>query len=242
MDIKSLLGGVSIGQDTSGNFKLSFNGLAVKTPDDRFVAYVKEKEHANDHLLDVTDLTIDGTDNLVFRVPVKTVKRGDLIITSDTPFIAYFVLSDGDANGKISVLDPQNSTSTEYTQAANLFRIRFFVKVFTPIPVDRLGLGTLGEGDLDDKILPLLLLSDKTDDSLTKLLLLQTLGGKSLGGNVFESNALLLLSLLKGGQSDMLQTLLLTQAFEEEGEEKEGLSLPEGHTRERRSTRPRDVE
>ena len=229
MDIKSLLGGVAIGQDTSGNFKLSFNGLAVKTSDDRFVAYVKEKDPNNDHVKDVTDLIIDGTDSLVFRVPVKAVKRGDLIITSDTPFVAHFVSNDGDVNGKINVLDPQG-TSTGYTQPANLFRIRFFVKVFTPIPVERLGLGTLGEGDFDDKFLPLLFFSDKTDDSLTKLLLLQALGGKSLGGNAFEGNTLLLLSLLKGGQSDMLQTLLLTQAFEG------GLFLPEGHKGEHRPT------
>ena len=46
MDLKSLFGGITIGKDTSGNFKLSFGfdqtGLAVRAPDGQFFGFTKD--------------------------------------------------------------------------------------------------------------------------------------------------------------------------------------------------------
>jgi len=216
---------VSIGQDTSGYFKLSFNGLAVKAPDGRFLAYVRDsKDKTKDHLLDVSELTLDGTDNFIYRIPVpfKKVKRGDLVITSEDPFSAVFARDDADANGQFSALNPEDNTKTEYIQPANLFNIQFFVKVFSPIAVGGLAAGALGGGAFEEKLLPLLLLGDKKDDGLAKLLLLQGLSGGALGGKALEGNNLLPLLLLsdKGGKSNLLEILLLLQALEgEEGHE-----------------------
>ena len=229
VDITSYFGGVSFGQDTSGYFKLSINGgLAVKAPNGKFYTYVKEQEQAQDNLFEVDNLTFDAADDLIYRIPfpVEKVRRGDLIITSEDPFSAVFARDKVDQNGQLSVLDPKDFTKTDFVQPGNLLNIilntRLVVKVISLISVGGTGAGALGGITFDNKLLPLLLLlGDKTDDGLAKILLLQALGGGVLGGN---GNNLLPLFLLlgdKSGKGDLREILLLTQALEEEGEPEE---------------------
>ena len=58
MDLKSVFGGITIGKDISGNFKLSFGfdqtGLAVRAPDGQFFGFTKDAGLTN-----VTDVTLD---------------------------------------------------------------------------------------------------------------------------------------------------------------------------------------
>jgi hypothetical protein len=220
MDIKSVFGGVSIGKDTSGYFKISANGLAVKTLDGKYITYVRDPAHANkDHLLDVSGLTLDGGDNFIYRIPVTEVERGDLIITSETPFSALFVRDDAKANEKLSGLDPQSNRLVDYVLPTNLFNVRFFVKVFNLIQGGGLGKLAPGGKPLDPNLLQLLLLGDKTDDSLALFLLAQGLGGGALAGKALDINSLIPLLLLsdKGGKSDILTILLLTQILGQGG-------------------------
>lgn len=234
MDIQSLLSGVALGKDTSGNFKPSIKGLAVRRPDGKFVV------HDGQQMLDVSDLTLDGADNFIYRLPMQSVKQGDVIITSDSPFSVLFVQDVSD-NGKLSGLDPHTNTVVEYIPPANLLNIHFFVKVVSLLD----GLA----GDMErDNLLPLLLLNNKSNDGLTTVLLMQALGGTSLdsknllplllllgnkndsnktgdslttllllqtfGGKALDSNSMLLLLLLGDNKSDGLETLLLMQALE----------------------------
>src|SRR5437773_909844 len=108
MDLKSLFGGVSIGRDTSGNFKMSLLSdrieLAVRTPDGQF--YAKDKNG----LKNVTELTVDAFDGMVFRLPVTKVKEGDVLIVSESPFTAVFV-DKVDSNGTARVLNPASSSA-----------------------------------------------------------------------------------------------------------------------------------
>src|ERR1044072_6845569 len=69
--------GVEIGRDRSGNFALGFNGLAVRTPDDRFVVPYLENDIVR--LMDASCLLFSGLDPYVFRFPVTEVDKGDLI-------------------------------------------------------------------------------------------------------------------------------------------------------------------
>jgi hypothetical protein len=69
MNVQSVLGGIAIGRDHSGNFRPSLRGVAVCIDKNRFVAL------DNGQLLDVTPLTLDGADDTVYRVPIKDPKR-----------------------------------------------------------------------------------------------------------------------------------------------------------------------
>lgn len=234
MDMQTLLGGVALGKDTSGNFKPSMKGLAVRRPDGKF--YV----HDGQQMLDVNDLTLDGADNYIYRLPVQSVKQGDLIITSDSPFSILYV-QDVSKEGQLSGLNPYTNTVEQYIPPANLLNIHFFVKVVSLLD------GLAGDRE-SDNLLPLLLLSNKSNDGLTPLLLMQALGGTSLesknllplllllgnkndssktgdslttllllqafGGKALDSNNMLLLLLLGDNKSDGLETLLLMQALE----------------------------
>ena len=200
MNIKSIFGGAAIGKDMSGNFKLSFKGLAVRTGDHNYVA------KDGGHLIDVTDLTLDGTESFVYRLPVQSVECGDVIIMSETPFKVMFVQEVHEDGQKLLGSVAQTGTIESWSPATNLFNFQFFVKVVSLLD----GFG----GDIStNNLLPLLLLGDrgtgsKSDDSLTTLLMLQTLGGKAL-----EGNSLLPLLLLTGNKSDGLETLLLLQGL-----------------------------
>src|SRR5438477_6429913 len=115
MNTESIFGSVAVGKDTSGNFRLSPYGLAVRSaPDGRFVARHK------DELVDVTDLTFDGSENFVFRIPKKAPEpKKDIVIRSDSPFSALFVdevLSDGRVRGT----DPATGDVQEYRPVTNL--------------------------------------------------------------------------------------------------------------------------
>jgi hypothetical protein len=203
MNVKSMFGGASTGKDVSRYFKLSFKGLAARaTPEGPFFAY----DHDTKKLIDVTDLTFDGVENLIYRLPVQSVKRGDLIITGEAPFGALFVQDVAD--GKPTGLNLSSITET-YTQPTNVFNIQFFVKVVSLL--DGFG-GETGANNL----LPFLLLGNrdngnKSDDSLTTLFMLQFLGG----GNALDGSSLLPFLLLSGDKSDGLEKLLLLKGLGE---------------------------
>src|SRR5262245_43015815 len=101
MNISSILNGIAIGKDTSGNFKLTPEGLAVRTtPSGKFVV------SKGDQLLDVTDLTFDGGETFVYRLPVqrKDLKPGDIVITAENPLEVLFVRQ-VHQNGRLTGLD-----------------------------------------------------------------------------------------------------------------------------------------
>jgi hypothetical protein len=210
VNLTSIFGDVAIGKDTSGNFRPSIEGLAVRmTPTGKFVAEV------HDQLMDVSDLTFDGAENFIFRVPVQQIKKGDLIITSENPFYVLFVQKVKD-DGTICGLDPRTSAIIDYVPPTSLFKTRFFIKVISLM--DGL-MGKIGP----DNLLPLLLLSgngaaDKTDGGLSMFLLMQTLGGKGA-----DLKSLLPLLMLSGGKGDFVQTLLLMQAIKGESHFMTGL-------------------
>jgi hypothetical protein len=104
--------GPQIGKDTSSNFALSFNGLAVRTLDNRFVV-PRLGDDGVVKLIDVTCLTI-AADPQVFRIPVtlEDIKPGDLLVRSDSPFSLLMVES-GPVNGRIEGIDPRSDETVE---------------------------------------------------------------------------------------------------------------------------------
>src|SRR5215510_10481394 len=103
MSLDSIFGSVAIGKDTSGNFKLSPYGLAVRSgPDSRFIA------RRRDELVDVTDITFAGTENLIYRIPKRTPSEEDIIIRSDNPFSVLFV-DNADDPARVRGTDPDGN-------------------------------------------------------------------------------------------------------------------------------------
>ncbi len=104
--------GPQIGKDTSANFALSFNGLAVRTLDNRFVV-PRLTDEGVVRLMDVTCLTI-AADPYVFRIPVtvEDVRAGDLLVRSDSPF-SLLMVERPPANGRIVGIDPRSDETVE---------------------------------------------------------------------------------------------------------------------------------
>ena len=204
MDLKSLFGGVSVGRDTSGNIKVSFVGdklaLAIKSTSGDF--FIREK----DGLKNVTDLTVDAFEGMVLRLPVTTVKEGDIIVLSENPFTAAFI-DQVETGGSVRVAKTDGSV-TDFEPPANLLGQRFYVKATNLME-------SFGTGGADKNALLLMLLLGKGDagtqsDSLLPFLLMQ-LGAGGAGGSL--NNPLLLALLLRNDKSDWLQTVLLMQAL-----------------------------
>jgi hypothetical protein len=115
--------GVQIGVDTSNNFGLSVDGMAVRTPSGRFVAMAKSW----DGLVDVTAFVIP-INAMIYRLPTAVVKRGDLIVTADPPnFSALYVLSTHDPF-EIEGLDIGSAQVIRYRAPRNPF-FNFYAKV-----------------------------------------------------------------------------------------------------------------
>jgi hypothetical protein len=206
MDVKSLFGGVAIGKDTSGNLKPSFNRLAVKDWAGRFVSMDPDHET----LIDNVNFVIDGADSYVYRIPVKEVNKGDVIIKSDNPFDALFVLEQD--NGQITGLNPLTKNRETYSPPHNLLLqgAQFFVKAISLVDA-------VGDGDFGRNLLPLILLSDGfgtgtgntgSSSNLTSLILLQTLGGRAI-----DLNKLLPFLVLSDSKGDGAEKLLALQGL-----------------------------
>ena len=121
LNVASLFG-VQIGADVTNNFALSFSGLAVQTPDGRYVTLDEDA----DSLIDVTPLILPISP-YVFRLPATEVHRGDLIITSDPPnFTALYVIDDEDPD-ELECLDTGTAQVVQYRAPRNLF-FQFFVR------------------------------------------------------------------------------------------------------------------
>jgi hypothetical protein len=194
MNIKQLFGGISVGKDTSNNFKISTTGLAVrKAGDNGFVAF------DGTNLINVDGLVFDGGSDYVYKVPAKTVKAGDLIITNEDPLHTLFVKEVHD--DKVNGLDPESGFEETYRPQNNLLRVQFFIKVVSLLD------GFLDASD-EGSLLPLLLLGGLgkdggTNDTLSILLLSKALSGKSNDNNFLP---FLLLSEQKG---NAMETLIL---------------------------------
>lgn len=215
--------GAQIGKDTTSNFTWSFNGLAVRTVDNRFVVPSLEDDRAPAKLTDVTCLTI-AIDPCVWRIPVafESIKRGQLLVRSDSPFSLVFVERVEVKERRIHGIDPMidqavNILVPERTLEVPSFLVRI-VSLFDALGGDGFDLGAISGGGGLGSFLPFLLLSGGIGGTVgagagagisNNVLLALAL---SKGGDLGSLGPLLLLSC--GGQTNgSLQTLLLASAF-----------------------------
>jgi hypothetical protein len=107
---------IPVGKDTTGNFTLSYKGVAVRTDCNRFIAFsdyypdqAGEEKTAGERkgpvrLFDVTGLTLPGCDALIYRVPVtaKNIEPGDLVLMSDCPPQVLYVTHNDPASDELT--------------------------------------------------------------------------------------------------------------------------------------------
>ncbi|HEY7889574.1 MAG TPA: hypothetical protein VIC29_15230 [Steroidobacteraceae bacterium] len=107
------LGGIQLGFDATNNFAVAApSGLAICRGDGTCVAIDADA----DALIDVTPMVIPGVSPCVVRLPVQleSVRRGDLLVTSDSPFSALFVLKAPEGASRIRCLDPFSDEIVTY--------------------------------------------------------------------------------------------------------------------------------
>lgn len=202
MNLQSIIGNVALGQDTSGRFRSSIYGLAVRVGSgDRFVAWHQGS------LVDVSDLLISGMDAWVYRVPVRKVTANDVIVRSDDPFSVIFV-DKASSDSTVTGIDPETGDVVEYRPPTNLLGVHLFVRVSSALD------GIAGHS-AKDSLLPLLLLSGGAGgagptaapggglDPMTLLLLTGGLGKR------LETDSLLLPLLMRGSAGGDSSGLLL---------------------------------
>jgi hypothetical protein len=214
--------GAQIGKDTTSNFALSFNGLAVRTIDNRFVVPGFKGNTAT--LTDVTCLTIN-VDPCVWRIPVafEKVKPGDLLVRSDMPFSLLFVQESKEQERRLHVIDPMTDQAVDIVVPDRTLEVpSFLVRIVSLYDVFDADDFKGGEGEGEGK---------GAGDSFNTLLplLLSSCGGNT-GGNLLNNNILLAMLLSRGGSgiknlapllllcsgtqsSSGLQALLLASVF-----------------------------
>ncbi|MNQ36060.1 hypothetical protein D3C85_495700 [compost metagenome] len=229
-NMDKLFGG-PIGPDQSGKFKISMLGLAMKDDSGSFVAYNREAGE----MTDVMDMTFDGMDGAIFRLPVTEVEEGDLI--SHGKDLLYVEEVNGN---RVSALNPFTSKVETVVPKGNLFGFKFFIKVVSLF--DQM-LGGFGEPDPKNpmkSVMPFMMMSMMSgnggkdeygrakqsngfESMLPMLMLPQLMGGKEEGA-AFDIQSILpfmLMSGMNGGQgngNNMMQMLMMTQLLGTQGE------------------------
>jgi hypothetical protein len=126
----SILGGVAIGKDTSGNLRLSIRGLAARNPHTQRFILVGTADGDKPEPIDVTELILPGAERFIFRLPVAAdaVKKGDIIVKSDSPFNVIFVNEVVGEGRALSGVELISSDEVVYLPPATSFGLRLFVK------------------------------------------------------------------------------------------------------------------
>lgn len=209
----------TVGRDTSGNFSLSYKGMAVRTDCNRFVAFKAKKDHPEDVcLFDMTGLTLPGCDCLVYRVPVtyKQIKPGNFILISDCPFEVLYVTEvsgstgGSDCDGPLKGITASGEVRTVFLPA-QLGDCARYTRIFSVL--DALGLkpGEMSENEIAFVAAVLCCppgCRSSSGDFLSALV------AEDLSKSLLHGRRLRLLIALQ--QSQCLETLILTRALEGE--------------------------
>jgi hypothetical protein len=185
---QTIFGNFSFGKISTDQFKLSMNGVAVKTNEGKYVVYNAE----GNEFVDVTDSLFDIKDGL-FMLPAVDVAPGDVVVHAKKP---YYIV---DVNDGIKAVSFEDSTQTTLIPRTTMFGLKFFTKVFSL-------LGDISSGsDFLNNPMMLMLLTQGEKDSgnLTKMMLMSSLSNKETASNP------MLLAMLMGGEGSDMSSLAM---------------------------------
>jgi len=171
MNLRAMFGNVSIGKDTSGNYKLWTGGVAVRTSGSEYVGFERPAG-----LRDVTCDVITELD-FIYKVPVKEddLVDGDLILVKDgaTPDVLFV------AKPPIQIpelplarfLNPRTFRSEHYHAPRDEDNEPIYIRIFSPLAGLLKGnplLQLMLVGGHDSHALAALLYRDLNDDKRLK--------------------------------------------------------------------------
>lgn len=204
-NMKSILG--EIGKVTTEQFKLSFQGVAIRTEkptagtDASYAVY----NPLENRMVDVMDFVLD-VENVFYKIPValNQLKQGDIIIAKDKPLV---VKSVDEKKFSIRALNPITNNETTYKPAGNLFGFQFITKVVSMFDM-------MQPGQQMNPMMMLAFAGDNDGDSkFGDLLPLMMMGGMNgqAGANPMQNMLPFLMMSGKGGDSSMMEMMMMSQ-------------------------------
>lgn len=141
-EMNSMFGGMEFGSINTDDFRISMNGLAIKTRDDKYVAF----DINNNTLTDVTPMSFDAK-GMLFKFPVniKDLKQGDIIIHNEKPVIITKI----NENAEIEIINPFTATNDKIVLIQNMFGFTCVTKIINMMNVSGINPMSMMTGNMD---------------------------------------------------------------------------------------------
>ena len=120
MNLGNIMGDLKFGKADSRQFKLSMNGIAVRSADNKFNVY----DEKTGTLIDVAGMTFDF--DALYVMPSNEVVKGDIILHAGFP---VFITSVED--GKVEGVKYLDRTIIRIPATKNIFGFNFYSKVIS---------------------------------------------------------------------------------------------------------------
>ena len=196
---KNIFGNFEFGSCEGNKIRISPYGLAVQNSGS-WVSY----DSKSGNIIDVDVFNFDGA-KFLYKIPVaiNAVKAGDVVIHAKKPM---FVL--GVEDGGLVVVDPVAGEEKKILPTRSPFNFNFITKVVNLF--DNCGLAGSATADSPfGNFLPFMLMGDDNDSNLLPLMLLS-------GKTDFTSNPMLMYALMSGDKNkDLLPLFFLTNGLAE---------------------------
>jgi hypothetical protein len=212
-NLKSIMG--EFGKVTTDQFKLSFQGVAVRTekPSVANAASYAVYDAANNRMIDVMDFVLDAQ-GMLFKLPVTLdqLRKGDIIIVKEKPLVVKSVNKEAHS---IRALNPLSNNETTHKPAGNLFGFQFITKVTSMFELMQ-----GGQQGMNPFMMLALVGDSKEDSKISELLPFLMMGGMQQGAGANPMAQMLpfmLMSGKDGGSNNMMEMMLMSQMFNQGG-------------------------
>ena len=199
MDTSNLFN-FDFGPASSGQFRMSPYGLAVRTQANGWVAYNAK----TGELMDVDILNFDIS-KMIYKMPVAltAIKPGDILMHCGKP---VFVREVTTGSNTVHVIDYTNATVAGILPVKSPFGFNFFTKV---CPLFNFDQASANNDNPFGNMLPFLMLNGEKDGSFDPTLLF--MASAMTGGNIdFASNPMMLYCLMnRSDKGDILPFLMM---------------------------------
>lgn len=176
---KSFTNTLEFGKVATGDIKISLNGLAFKDKTGTYVTYNTE----TNELTDVSSL-IFNMDDFLYQMPVaiKEVAKNDILVHNKE----YVIVTEIKENGDIEAINPNRGEKVTILPKKNVFGFNYVTKIVNIVGNMFPKIETATEENPFGNIQQMLMFSalmdnnSNSNDSMMKLMLLNSMGGMKL--------------------------------------------------------------
>ena len=141
-EMNGMFGGMEFGSIDTDDFRISMNGLAIKTSDNKYVSF----DISNNTLTDVTPMSFDAKGMLFkFPVNVKDLKQGDIIMHNEKPVIITKI----NENDEIEIINPFTATNDRIVLVKNMFGFTCVTKIVNMMSMSGINPMAMMGGNMD---------------------------------------------------------------------------------------------